>query len=173
MWTKMITCVLQNEESKRIFEILIAQYNKINTDGVTYKLNGRTITEQHFDFENTIIKELQTQIDSINAPEEKNWDAIDKQWREGVGGAQKQLPMHVVDEYCSDEPFIPVPKFTSQPKSSKQFYNLITKKDENWFGADSQLSVDFAIYKARGRAVGGVPGACRAGARFGCHDGIM
>ena len=119
----------------------------MNTDGVTYRLNGKTITEKHFDFENTIIKELQTQVDSINAPGVKNWDAIDKQWREGVGGAQKRLPMHIVDEYCSNEPFYPVPKFTSQPKSSKQFYNWVTEKDENWFSVDSKLSVDFAIYK--------------------------
>jgi hypothetical protein len=55
--------------------------------------------------------------------------------------------MHVVNEYCSDEPFIPVPKFTSQPNSSKQFYNWTTEKDENWFSRDSKLAVDFAIYK--------------------------
>ncbi|WP_019215729.1 hypothetical protein [Legionella tunisiensis] len=147
MWAAMITCVPQNEEGKRILELLIAQYNKVNTDGVTYRLNGKTITEKHFDFENTLIKELQTQVDSSNAPGAKNWEAIDKQWREGVGGAQKRLPMHIVDEYCSNEPFYPVPKFTSQPKSSKQFYNWTTGEDENWFSVDSKLSVDFAIYK--------------------------
>ncbi|HHP1228872.1 TPA: F-box protein, partial [Legionella pneumophila] len=80
----------------------------------------------------------------------KNWDAIDKQWREGVGGAQKLLPMHVVYEYCSDKPFYPVPKFTSRPNSSKQFANLTTYKDENWFSVDSKLSVDFAIYMGMG-----------------------
>ncbi len=56
--------------------------------------------------------------------------------------------MHVVDEYCSDERFYPVPNFTSQPKSSKQFYNWTTEKDENWFSLDSKLSVDFAIIKS-------------------------
>ena len=147
MWAAMITCVPQNEEGKRILELLIAQYNKVNTDGVTYRLNGKTITEQHFDFENTLIKELQTQVDSINAPGVKNWDAIDNQWREGVGGAQKRLPMHIVDEYCSNEPFYPVPKFTSQPKSSKQFYNWTTDKNEDWFSVDSKLGSEFAIYK--------------------------
>jgi hypothetical protein len=155
MWAKMITCVPRNEEGKRIFEKLIAQYNKVNTDGVIYKLNGQTITEKHFDFNNTIIKELQTQVDSIKAPGTKNWDAIDKQWREGVGGAQNLFPMHVVYEYCSDEPFYPVPEFTSQPKSSKQFYNWVTEKDENWFNADSKLSVDFAIYKGGRRCARG------------------
>ena len=108
MWAAMIACIPQNEEGRKVFAQLIAQYNKVNTDGVTYKLNGQTITEKHFDFNNTIIKELQTQVDSINAPGTKNWDAIDKQWREGVGGAQNLFPMHVVYEYCSDEPFYPV-----------------------------------------------------------------
>ncbi|KTD42505.1 hypothetical protein [Legionella quateirensis] len=147
MWATMIECIPSNEEGKEVFAQLIAQYNKVNTDGVTYKLNGRTITEQHFDFENTIIKELQTQVDSLNALGEKKWDAIDKQWREGVGGAQKLLPMHIVDEYCSNERFYPVPKFISLPKSSKQFYNRATNKHKNWFSLDSKLSVDFAIYK--------------------------
>ena len=164
MWAAMIACIPQNEEGRKVFAQLIAQYNKVNTDGVTYKLNGQTITEKHFDFNNTIIKELQTQVDSINAPGTKNWDAIDKQWREGVGGAQNLFPMHVVYEYCSDEPFYPVPKFTSQPKSSKQFYNWATEKDENWFNAGSKLSVDFAIYKGRMARVRGAR-RWRSGAR--------
>ena len=164
MWAVMIACIPQNEEGGKVLAQLIAQYDKVNTDGVTYKLNGQTITEQHFDFNNTIIKELQTQVDSINAPGVKNWEAIDKQWREGVGAAQKRLPMHVVYEYCSNEPFYPVPKFTSQPKSSKQFYNWITTKDENWFSVGSKLSVDFAIYKAGWSPwPGGRCGAARVG----------
>ncbi|QRN03472.1 F-box protein [Legionella sp. MW5194] len=167
MWAAMIACIPQNGEGRKVFERLIAQYNKVNTDGVTYKLNGKTITEHHFDFNNTIIKELQTQVDSINAPGVKNWDAIDKQWREGAGSAENLFPMHVVYEYCSDEPFYPVPKFTSQPKSSKQFYNWITEKDENWFSVDSKLSVDFAIYKGRA-----VPHFRRAWAPRGWDGGM-
>ena len=168
MWAAMIACIPQNEEGRKVFERLIAQYNKVNTDGVTYKLNGETITEQHFDFNNTIIKELQTQIDLINEPGVKNWAAIDKQWIEGVGSAQNLFPMHVVYEYCrSDEPFYPVPKFTSQPKSSKQFFNWITVKDENWFSVDSKLSVDFAVYKGQH---GGAWGRAAAGGMAGRAD---
>lgn len=147
MWAAMIACIPQNEASRKVFARLIVQYNKVNTDGVTYKLNGKTITEQHFDFKNTIIKELQTHVDSLNTPGVKNEEAIDKQWREGVGGAQKLLPMHVVIEYCSEERFYPLPTFTSQPKSSNHFYNSTTEKNENWFSVDSKLSVNFAIYK--------------------------
>ncbi|HHT9905790.1 TPA: F-box protein, partial [Legionella pneumophila] len=141
MWAAMMACIPQNEEGGEVFAQLIAQYNKVETIGVTYKINEKTITENHFDFNNTIIKELQTQTDSANAPGVKNWDVIDKQWREGVGGAQKLLPMHIVYEYCSDEPFDPVPKFTSQPKSSKKFFNPITNKDEDWFNTDSELGL--------------------------------
>ncbi|CZH05220.1 TPA: F-box protein [Legionella pneumophila] len=148
MWTNMIASIPNNEEGRKVFAKLIAQYNKVNTDGVTYRLNGKTITEQHFDFENTLIKELQTQVNSLNAPGIQDWEAINKQWREGVGGAQKLLPMHVVYEYCSSEPFYPVRKYTSQPKSLKKFYNSTTKKAEDWFNADSKLGSEFAVYRS-------------------------
>lgn len=157
MWAVMLACVPQNEEGNMIFAKLIAQYNKVNTNGVTYRLNGKTITEQHFNFKNTIIKELQIQEDLINVPGADNRDAIDNQWREGVGAAQKLLPVHVVDEYCSNEPFYPVPKFTSQPKSSKQFCNWTTGKDENWFSRDSKLLL--ILLYTRGRQSGVAGGA--------------
>ncbi|EHL31967.1 hypothetical protein [Legionella drancourtii] len=162
MWTLMLECIPRNEKGKEVLARLSTQYKKLCEMGVSYSLHEKPITETHFNFANTIIKELQTQVDSINAPGDKNWDAIDKQWQEGVGGAQKLLPMHAVDEYCSNEPFYPVPKFTSQPKSSKQFYNWTTVKDENWFSADSKLAIDFAIYKGR-RGARGADGVVEAG----------
>lgn len=146
MWTTILECIPQTKEGAWVLQLLKGQYDNLNKKGVTYHLNGQTITEKHFDFDNTIIKALQTQVDSINAPD-KNWDAIDKQWREGVGGAQKLLPPAVVDWYCSDVPFMPLPDFTSQPKSLKQFYNWTTNKDEGWFSVDSGLGTEFAIYK--------------------------
>ncbi|CEK09934.1 hypothetical protein [Legionella hackeliae] len=153
MWATMIACIPQNQEGRKVFKQLIAQYNKVNTIGVTYKLNGATVTEQHFDFKNIIIETL---VDLVNAQGVKNGNVIGIEWRVGVGGVQKLLPMHVVYEYCSDEPFFPVPDFTSQPKSSKQIYDWVTDSNENWFGVDSRLSVDFAVYKgsvAKARAL--------------------
>ncbi|MCE0723828.1 MULTISPECIES: F-box protein [Legionella] len=163
MWTMVLDCIPQNEAGKKVLVQLLSQYNKVKKEGVSYTLNGRTITEKHFNFEKTLIKELQTQVDSIQAPGDKNWDAINKQWREGVGGVQKLLPMHVVYEYCSDEPFYHIPHIPSpqtkpskqwlsspRPKPLKQFYNTITEKHENWFCVDSKLGIAFALYKGSG-----------------------
>ncbi|BCA95130.1 hypothetical protein TUM19329_14910 [Legionella antarctica] len=151
MWTMMLNCLPITEDGKKVIVKLLCQYDKVSTEGVTYVLNGKTVTETHFDFKNTIIKELQSQVDSIAAQGDKNFAAIDKQWREGVGGAQRLLPMHAVYEYCSHDPFHPVSKFTGQPKSSGQFYNSETRQYENWFVVDSRLGVDFAIYKYRAK----------------------
>ncbi len=148
MWTVMLECIPQNEKRSKIIAILQSQYKNLITNGVTYRLNGERFTEHHFDFENTIIKELQTQV-NFNGPD-VNWDEADEQWRTGVGGAQKLLPMHVVYEYCSNRPFHPLPDFTQQLAlpASKQFYNFQTTKNENWFAVGSKLGVDFAIMKA-------------------------
>ncbi len=68
--------------------------------------------------------------------------------------------MHVVYEYCSTRLFYPLPDFTQRLAlpAAKQFYNLKTEKNENWFAVDSKLGVDFAILK----------GGCRRAMVLGC-----
>lgn len=95
MWTMMLECIPQEN---KIFATLLFQYDNINTHGATYNLNGEEITEKHFDFDNTIIKELKIQVGFANAPGKKDWDVINRQWQEDVGGAQKLLPTHVIVE---------------------------------------------------------------------------
>lgn len=153
MWEIMFQCVTENEMGNEILEILFFQYNKMTTQGVTYTLNGHSFTEKHFDFENTIIKELQIQVNSLQAIVDSR--AVDMQWKQRVGGVQKLLPMHAVIEYCSNMPFKPIPQFNSRPKSSKTFFNWETHQDEYWFSATSKLGSHIAIYKCgRGHAVG-------------------
>lgn len=171
MWAKMISCLPQNEEATKIFNKLISQYNKIITDGVTYRLNGQTITEQHFDFENTLIKELQTQVDSINAIG-SNWEAVDIQWQKGVGGAQKLLPMHIIYEYCSNQRFDSVPEFIVQPNTSAQVYSWLSDKDEHWFSVDSKLSVDYAILKGAGKVLAAGYARGRLPGTPACHQDL-
>ncbi len=147
MWVSMLTCIPQNEHAKTLFTQLLALYHHVKSEGVTYTFQGKVITETHFDFENTLIKELQIQVSSNQAPWTTDLEIMNMQWREGVGGAQKLLPMHVVAEYCSNTPFHPVPEFISKPISSKKTQNRLSQQEEDWFGVDTQLSIDFAVCK--------------------------
>ncbi|BCA95594.1 hypothetical protein TUM19329_19550 [Legionella antarctica] len=149
MWEMMLDCVHQDEEGKKILTTLRSQHHQVKTKGITYCFNGNKFTENHFDFENTIINELQTQYDYLSQSDIKDDPKISKQWREGVGGAQKLFPMHVVYEYCSDDPTRAI---NSWPKPSTQFYNWGAKNKENWFAIDSKLGIEFAIYKGMERA---------------------
>jgi hypothetical protein len=176
MWTAILDCIPQDQEGNKIRQLLKGQYDNLDKKSITYILNGETITEQHFDFENTIIKELQMQINMINAVKEKviniysdakkeDLNAISKQWCEDVRRAQKLFPMHVVYEYCSDELFSSEPEFISQPNSSTKIFNCLTNEYENWFSVDSeQESWSFsgkpvAIYRSLA-AQRGQKGAC-------------
>lgn len=150
MWNTMLKCVLENAQGDEVLKQLAVQYKTLQTYRVTYILNETLITESHFNFQQTIIKELQIQVDAANASGDKDWGAIDKQWRKGVGGAQRLLPMHVVNEYCAAEwSFHPIPDFTTYPGSSEQFDNWVTDQEENWFDVDSRLGIDFGIVKDR------------------------
>ncbi|KTD63736.1 hypothetical protein Lsan_1169 [Legionella santicrucis] len=167
MWTMMLESIPKDEEGKKVLAELLFQYDKVCTDGVTYNLDGKTITENHFDFQGTIIKELQIQWDSLNLPE-VDWEASKKQWIEGVGGVQRKLPMHVVYEYCSrDFHWNPPPPFTSRPQSSTKFYNHETRKDEDWFAKDSKLGIDFMINKGENQF-----GASASFGVYGGHTGL-
>jgi hypothetical protein len=154
MWIKILKYLPLNESGAKIKAELYKQYQELKEKGVAYELNGEPVRENHFDFENTIIKELQTHINDVNNGV-KNREEIDKQWREDVGSAQKKLPVHVVYEYCSgDEPFDPAPEFIEQPAQKKQFFNWKSKVYENWFHSGSELGSGFAIYKGYMGATG-------------------
>ena len=165
-WDDMFACLPRDgeghltEKSLKVVAELKKQYAQVKSQGVIYKLNGIIKTESHYDF--AIIGELQKQLNAQNAAGVKNWNAIDRQWREGVGGAQRLCPMHVVDEYCSTTPFGPVvPTFNSRPQPAKglrRFYSWLSTVWESWGGVNSKLGVDFAIIKTAGVHAAGVAG---------------
>lgn len=162
MWSTMLDCLPKDDDkANEILKILRSQYDSLVKNGITYQLNGKTVVESHFDFENTLIKELNMLNDWINATTSQDSDAIEKQWREGVGRSQQLAPIHVVHEYCSENPFAPLPQFTSKPKCSIQFFNWNTEMYEDWFSCDSQLGLDFAISKGGKRGASGFNGLDR------------
>ncbi|MBA2710954.1 MAG: F-box protein [Tatlockia sp.] len=162
MWLKMLNCLPHKEEDTKVKALLLKQYQALKENGVTYKLKGKIITERHFDFENTLIRALRTQVNDANK-RIKSWSKIDEQWREDVGSAQKLLPMHVIYEYCSEEPFHPLPAFIERPPMNRLYCNRIKNKWRNWSHADSRLGVDFAIFKGGQRWAEGHGGRVRGG----------
>lgn len=142
MWTRMLANLPNTKQGIKIKIALRDQYLAIKQQGITYTLNDAPMTapEQHFDFQNTVIKELQFIVDSANTPN-PDWEALNKRWVEGVGGAQKLLPMNIAEYYCSFSP-----GDSRQCKRAKQFYNMNTYEDESWFHADSKLGIDFAVF---------------------------
>lgn len=171
-WTLMLDCIPHNKVGIAIIEELITQLENIEKHRITYELKVKTktgefqiktITEKHFDFENTIIKELQEYVNMVKK-DKVNWNEADIKWCKGVGQAQNLFPMHVVHEYCADRPFDPVPDFKLAPKELKQqLYNYTVRpgRYEHWFAIDSGRGFSFAVYKAglRRAALGGARGA--------------
>ncbi|MCW8385102.1 hypothetical protein OQJ15_02160 [Fluoribacter dumoffii] len=154
MWTLIIECIPANEEGKEILELLLDQYNRLRQQGVSYSLNGQITTgETHFDLESTLIHQLQLQVNYYRRVGGflANWDSsnhINKLFVEGVGGAQKLLPMCIAKAYCSSEPFSPSPKFEDRVDCKPQFYCYFTEeKYLDWYGKDSGLGSEVAICK--------------------------
>lgn len=147
MWKIMLKYLPKNEQGHKIGEELRIQYHS-QAQGLTYRLDGELFIESHFNFQQTILKELQTQLDLRNYTGVKDWNVMSKQWIEGVGGAQRLLPAHVVYEYCFEErSFQSTPDFTTYPKPSNYFYNNLTKRIESWSMYNTRLGIDFAVYK--------------------------
>jgi hypothetical protein len=75
-----------------------------------------------------------------------------------VGVAQRDVPVHVINEYCrKDRSFDPLPKFNEDKLPRVLiFYNCNTERDESLFPlavSDSVgLSLDFAVIRALRRA---------------------
>ncbi|MDR3491671.1 MAG: hypothetical protein P4M12_06460, partial [Gammaproteobacteria bacterium] len=156
--------------------VMLAKCEKMELEGLTYTQDSQEFNSPHFDF--TQLKEaLKTYVDGCDGwYAARNWAAIDAAWLK-VGLAQRDVPAHVVHEYCRpDRSFDPRPQFDepSLPRIST-FINFLTYNQEAWFplaAADkSRLGFDFAIYRgfvrcggARRLALaGGGAGVGRAG----------
>ncbi len=64
-WIMMLECIPRNEEGLRIAKLLVKQYKELKEEGVTYAFKGNKVTEQHFDFDNTIIAAMKELINGV------------------------------------------------------------------------------------------------------------
>jgi hypothetical protein len=143
MCRTMLGCLPEKQDNKLIINHLLLQYAQLHTEGITYWLNQNKFTEHHFDLENTIIKELQIQVNSIR--NNQSYHTIVNHWRTGVGWAQTLLPINIIVEYCAPVAFnskAPVPKAKLKIPSAKP---KVTP--QNWF--TDELGKEVAIYRGK------------------------
>ena len=120
------------------FALLLPYLEQANPDAAREQLEELemhgTSHGTHFDFTqlinayNTHIRETkyywwQGRLELSKEKQKAREDQLDKQWCTVVGGAQRVLPAHVIQEYCREDcSFDPTPTFTEEtlPRDAKR-----------------------------------------------------
>lgn len=154
---------------------MLKRCEAIEEHGLRYSQNGTECCTRHFDL--TPLKQaLQNYIDGYdNWYNTNNWTALAAAWMR-VGVEQRDIPVHVVNEYCrKDRSFDPLPTFREDKLPRElTFYNVNTgQHDVPLFplviSDSSGLGVDFALIRAGADdgPLGGGLGRPRRGTRGG------
>ena len=164
-------------------EAMLEKVTAIDTVGLTYEQGGRVVKHsKHFDLmldpsveggqpiKGPLLQALQDYVTGYDAWDAaNNYDAMRAAWMV-VGLAQRDLPVHVINEYCRpDRSFHPLPAFNEdQLPRILTYYNISTVGDVPLFPlvVDSPravLGVDLAILRlsavrAEGRGGAVAPG---------------
>lgn len=147
--------------------VMLKRIDAMEGDGLTYEQHGVVITHsKHFDF-TPLITALRRYVDGYdNWSATRNFAAMKAAWME-VGIAQRDMPVHVVNEYCRpDRSFYPRPAFNEAnlPRVVK-FYNCMANAAQHLFplviSDTAGLGVDFALTHVRGVCWPGVAGSVR------------
>lgn len=149
--------------------------------GLTYTTQneqGEIIThnDTHFSLK-PLMDALQVYINAYNQSPKANdadWEALGTLWAKKVGGAQRQVPAHIAQEYChpnrsfeqvaNDKSLLDA----SNPDNLKRqltFYNYETGTTDLWFtpgSHDSQSGLGFSIGILRVASEGGADTVCGA-----------
>ena len=151
---------------------MLVKVTAIDTVGLTYEQHGHVVEHStHFDM--TPLKTaLQNYVNGFDAWDTaNNYDAMRAAWMQ-VGLAQRDLPVHVVNEYCRpDRSFAPLPAFNEDKLPRVlTYYSQNSGSEVPLFplvvSGSSGLGVDFALISAgspggRCGAVGGIPASVR------------
>ena len=132
--------------------LMLKRCEAIEKDGLKYTQNGKKCCTSHFDLTplKTALKDYVDGYD--NWYNTDNWDKMKAAWMK-VGLAQRDVPAHVIHEYCrSDRSFDPTPKFNEDklPRGSL-FYNYLTGKEQSLFPllitGTSGIGLDFGLVR--------------------------
>jgi len=148
--------MLESHMDEKTKAAMLIRCEAIEKNGLTFKQHGVEVkNSNHFDF--TPLKTaLKNYIDGYdNWDSTQNWDAMKAAWMK-VGKEQRDVPVHVANEYCrKDRSFDPTPQF-NEDKLPREltFRNYIINKDSAWFplviSDSSGLGVDFALARGEG-----------------------
>lgn len=128
MWTMILKYLPREEATKQLHDHV---YNQ---------------KDSYYDFA-PLINALQTYVDNCD-----DWtdDEHSQHWIKVVGGAQRLVPVHVVNEYCrEDRSFGLLPQFNEgHLPRGVTFYNHLTGSGPTWFPLTSKgLGVDCAVLR--------------------------
>ena len=150
-------------------DVMLKRINAMKRAGLTYEQHGEVRNSKHFDF-----TPLKTALDSYiqgydNWVAAGDWPAMDAAWL-AVGLAQRDMPVHVVNEYCHpNRSFDPIPAFNESLPRNLTFYNFTTGREHALFplvvSADAGLGINFAVHRCRAGAAGSGAGDGVAAAR--------
>lgn len=147
MYRMMLECIPENEKGIMLLEEMLRQYDVLEKEGLSYTFNGQQFNEKHYDF-GPLIKALNTYLDFLHATHAGSQNqTIAKLWCEDVGTAQKFVPVHVANEYCT-RAFDPTPTFKETVlKRSLDIYSWDNQIKDAWFPISpaSGLGTKFAI----------------------------
>jgi hypothetical protein len=156
--------MLEHHMDENTKAVLLKRCEAIEKDGLTYKQNGIEVKEsKHFDL--TPLKTvMKSYIDGYdNWYSTSNWKDMEAAFLK-IGMAQRDLPAHVVNEYCrKDRSFDPMPTFNEDklPRVSS-FYNYNTQLEGSLFplviSDTSGLGVDSVLGRGRRRYGAGLSG---------------
>jgi len=132
---------------------MLKRCKAIEKDGLEYIQNGKKCRTKHVDLTplTTAMKDFVDNYDHWKNNE--MWDAMEAAWMK-VGLAQRNVPAHVIHEYCrSDRSFDPLPSFNEGKLTRRSLvYNSKTNKQESVFPlvitGTSGLGLDFALIRS-------------------------
>ena len=134
---------------------MLKRCEAIENDGLTYKQHGEIKNSKHFDFK-PLKEALRNYADGHDYWYiTRNWTAMKAAWME-VGLAQRDVPVHVINEYCRpNRSFNPTPKFNEDELPRVlTYYDYRTGRDNLVFplfvSDSSGLGVDFALRREDG-----------------------
>lgn len=151
----------------------------IEKDGLKYnqqvkQTDGTQRVEQfctkHFDF-----TPLKTTLERYSQGfDHWNWDERKMAWM-AVGITQRDLPVHVINEYCRpDRTFYPLPAFNEDKLPRVvTYYNHNIRRDVSLYplviSGSSGLGIDFALIRGRFRPAAVRARRCGSGLRAACE----